>query len=855
MEHSTRVQSFAEGRIRLDCPARTLVIEGHAAKLGGRAFDLLEALVARGDRVVPKQELLDVVWPGLVVEENNLHVHVVTLRKLLGPQSIATVQGRGYRFTLEPDGDAGRAAPDTAPRDAAEHSPPGSARSLIGRDALLAEAIALVQDRETRLVTLTGPGGSGKSRLGLNVTAELAHAYAGGSYVVMLAPIRDPAHVASALATVLHLQEAGGKPVHDLLIGYLREREMLLTLDNFEHLVQASTLVRDILARCPRVKILVTSRTVLRIDGERILAVPPLAVPARAASDEDIRSAPAVRLFLDRAKAAGREVDCRDAEDLAAVADICRRLDGLPLAIELAAARLRVLSPRALADRLGSRLDLLKGGSNDAPERQRTLRAAIDWSHELLGERERTMFRRLAVFVGGWTLDAAAFIGSDANSADDVLDVHTELMDHSLIQRIDDVDGEPRFGMLETVRAFAQERLDASGEAAAIRERHAEHFLRLASTAEPQLTSSRRRPWLQRLAADYNNLRMALSWFVLERPDADRALMLAGLLPWFWYFTGQFGEGRAWIRLALHLAGEQRRDALVARVLSGASRLAMYSGAVEEAAQLAASSVAMWRATGDRRGLAFALANEAIPRITSHQRHAGRALLLESKAHFAALDDAWGVAFATTYEGISLAYEGGTERDAYPILTEGRARFQMLNDEWGVTTSSHYLGSIALRDGDFEAARELTEEMLASARDVGDNYRVARNLHQLAEIALARKDVAEAKRYLIDGLVVNRDQGRIGDGAQQVRLLACIAAREGRPDHAARLFGAAAGLAGKESTLPANDLANVEATAASARAKLGDRRFDTEWARGSAMSLDEATRWILTLEQSAAAAQ
>jgi non-specific serine/threonine protein kinase len=852
VEHSKLVLSFGGGRIRLDCPARTLVIDGQAAKPGGRAFDLLEALAARRDRVVPKQELLDVVWPGLVVEENNLQVQVAALRKLLGANSITTVQARGYRFTLEPDRGDGTGIADPGPHAAAEQSPLASARSLIGRDSLVAESVALLQDAGTRLVTLTGPGGSGKTRLGLRTTAELAHAYADGSYVVLLAPIRDPAHVASAVATVLNLQEAGGRTPLDLVAAYLREREALLMFDNFEHVLCATPVVAGILDACPRVKILVTSRTVLHVDRERILVVPPLAVPDRSASGDGLLNAPAVRLFLDRSKAIGREVDRRNADEVAAVADICRRLDGLPLAIELAAARLRVLSPRALWDRLGTRLDLLKGGPGDMPERQRTLRGAIAWSHELLSVAGRTMFRRLAVFVGGWTLDAAEVVCGGSDLRNDVLDILTELMDHSLVQRIDDVGGEPRFAILETVREFAREQLDASGEATTIRTAHAEYFLQLATTAEPQLTSARRRSWLQRLAADYNNIRMALSWFVLERVEADRALAFAGMLPWYWYFSGQYGEGRAWIRLTLNLVGE-RRDAEVARVVSGAARLAMYSGAVDEAVKLGERSVAMWRETGDRRGLAFALAHEAIPRIVLRQRDAARTLLRESNEHFVALDDPWGVAFATTYEGVSLAFEGGTEKEAYPLLTEGRARFGLLDDEWGVTTSSHYLGSIALRHGDYAAARELTEEMLASARDLGDNYRVARNLHQLAEIALAQDDLASAKRSLVESLVLNRDQGRIGDGAQQLRLLARIAAMEARPDLAARLFGAASPHDGRDRTLPPDSAQLNEQSVATAREKLGDRRFDAEWAHGAAMSLDAATRWVVALEQSAIA--
>jgi len=844
MDSLAHVVTFDDGRIRLDSGARKLVINDQPAKLGGRAFDLLEALIARRHRVVPKQELLDVVWPGLIVEENNLQVHVTTLRKLMGPQSIATVQGRGYRFVLEPDLRVGADASQTGAIGEDPDQSEAEGTTLIGRATLIADVCARLLRSNVRMVTLSGPGGSGKTRLGLHATAELAHGFADGSYVVMLAPIRDPARVPSAIAGVLNVQEAGAKPAQELILAYLRDREMLLMLDNFEHLLEATPFLTLILSACSRVKLLITSRTNLHAAAGDVVVVPPLALPERTASRERLLAAPAVRLFLDRAREAGRAVDHRNAADVKAVADVCRRLDGLPLAIELAVARLRVLSPRELSDRLSRRLALLKGGTDASPPRQRTLRDTIEWSYDLLGSDEQTLFRRLAVFVGGWSLDAAeAVAGRDL--ADRVLDLLTALIDHNLVQRIEEVDGESRFAMLETVREFAQERLDASVETTDVRHRHAGYFVDLAAFAEPHLTGAERRPWLRRLSIDYNNLRTALSWLVIERMDVEPALRLVSALPWMWYFVGQFSEGRGWIHLALDLAVENRRDTVMARLLSGASRLATYSGAIDEAIGLARRSVEIWREFGDRRGLAFALAHEAIPLLVIKQRDAAVRLLRESKDCFFAIGDDWGVAFATTYEGIARAYEAGTEDQAQPLLTEGRARFQALNDEWGVTTSSHYLGTIALRKGDYVAARELTEEMLANARDLGDNYRVSRNLHQLAEIALAQHQLAQAQRNLLDSLALNRDQGRVGDAALQMRLLGRIALMMNDPARAARLFGAASTHDGRERTLPADDAEVNEAALASARSQLGEHRFGTEWVQGTAMSFAAAADFAL----------
>ena len=551
--------TFHAGRICVDAHARVVLVDGRPAKLGGRAFDLLEALMQRRDRVVPKQELLDVVWPGLIVEENNLQVHVMNLRKLLGPESIVTVSGRGYQFALAEDESPGTPRSGSAGRPLVERDSTAEAAlvpgtSLIGRDELIASACALLRRDDVRLVTLSGPGGSGKTRVGLHVTAALAHDFADGSYVVMLAPVRDAARVASTIAGVLNVQEAGSRPIEDLLIAYLGERSVLLTLDNFEHVLGAAPLVTRLLEHCSRLKVLVTSRVVLRVGAERDVLVPPLPVPAAHASATQALKTPAVRLLVERSRATGHAIGEQPAEVAAAV-DICRRLDGLPLAIELAAARLRVLTPVALAQRLGSRLTLLKGGASELPQRQKTLRDAIAWSYELLDADEQRLFRRLAVFVGGWTLEAAEAIAGASGLAQSVLDLMSSLIDHNLVQRTEDIGDEPRFAMLETVREFATELFESSGEADALRTRHADYFIAFAERIDPRLRTGGRAPWLARMKAEYNNLRAALAWVVIERQDTVTALRLTGALPWYWYFAGQYSEGRGWINLALALPG------------------------------------------------------------------------------------------------------------------------------------------------------------------------------------------------------------------------------------------------------------------------------------------------------------
>jgi predicted ATPase len=777
---------------------------------------------------------------------------------VLGPDSIVTVSGRGYQFVLPQDADAGsERAPDTVGTRGEDGAGTGrmsaSHTALIGRDSLIAKSCALLRRDNVRLVTLSGPGGSGKTRVGLRVTAELAHHFADGSYVIMLAAVRDDANVAASVASAIGVQESGSRPIDELLVGWLRNRCVLLTLDNFEHVMAATTLLTLLLERCPNLKILVTSRTLLKLSEEHEVFVPPLPLPALRASRLQALESPAVQLLINRAERVGHPIGERPAEIDAAVA-ICRRLDGLPLAIELAAARLNVLSPDALAERLGSRLKLLRSSASDLPSRQKTLHDAITWSYDLLSADERTLFRRLAVFVGGWTLNAAEAIAGDERLSTSVLDLLSSLIDHSLVQRTEDVGGEPRFAMLETVREYSEGLLEKSSEVTDLRMRHAEYFTVFAEAVEPRLRTGDRAAWIPRMTAEYNNLRAALSWVVLERPDATIALRLAGALPWYWYFAGQFSEGRGWIGLALGMSVADN-DAARAKLLAGAARLALYSGAIDQANELARASVALFRVVGDYKGLALALVPQGISSLLARDFAGACASLEEATLRFREVGDEWGIALATTYHGTVLALEPGRESEARLLLVEGRARFRALGDEWGVTTSSHYLGTLAMRESDFAAAREFTEEMLASARELGDTYRVSRNLHQLAEIALAENRVTEAAHHLRHSLALNHEHGRAGDAAQQLRLLARIESLQQRPERVVRLYAAASRPERKESTMPPDDPRVHDTVLAETRRMIGSRRFEAEWALGTAMSLDQAVTWALATEGGITAVQ
>jgi predicted ATPase/DNA-binding winged helix-turn-helix (wHTH) protein len=810
--------SFDGGRVRIDMAGRQLWVDGQAARLGGRAFDVLIALAEQRDRVVTKSELLDLVWPGLVVEENNLSVHVMTLRKLLGSSSIVTVSGRGFRWTLAPSDERDTPAA-TLPALAGD--------SLLGRDDLLAQAASLL-DAGHRVVTLTGPGGSGKTRVAQRLAAVLGVRQP--CWFVMLAPARDMAQFWAAIAAALGVQESGATPLPELVRTWLAPRPALLVLDNLEHLAGAGDAVAALRTTCPQIQLLATSRTLLRIVDEQVLRVPPLAAVDAAA------------LFVRRAAEAGRPLVAADEQVV--VPAICERLDGLPLAIELAASRLRVLSPSALASRLGQRLPLLKGGPTDAPARQQTLRDTIAWSHDLLPLPVQALFRRLGVFVGGWSLEGAEALADDPATTLDGLEL---LLEHNLVQRLDDVEGAPRYAMLETIREYAVDRLEAAAEAPALRDRHARYCLQLAQTAEPQITGAGRNPWLNRLRADLANLRMALAWSVRERRDAALALPLAASMAWPWYFFGLYQEGRNWIEEALALDGGPPSD--VAAALSGAARLATYSGDLARADALAADSVARWRALGDARGLAFALFNQSIPYAMRGADGPCGAMLAEARALFERIGDPWGIAVTISYAGPPMLLRPD-RRDVETgslMLTEGRARFRALGDDWGATFCSHYLGTQAMRSGRLDEAWELTAETLTYSRAVGESYRIARNLHQLAEIDLLRGRTAEALELLAESISLNIEHGRRGDAALQMRLVAGIAGDTGDTLAAVRCAAFADANANALITMLPDDRAAHALRVEQWRASLAPEDWATAWAAGAAMDAAGADALISSL--------
>jgi len=685
---------------------------------------------------------------------------------------------------------------------------------LVGRTRRMARAVALLRRSDVRLLTLTGPPGVGKTRLGVAVAMAVREAYSGGVYVVPLAPLRAPELVIPTVARTLGLREEPGRPVLETLIVYLRDRRMLLLLDNVEHVVAAAPQVADLVAACPLVDVLATGRAALRVDGEQELFVPPLASPAPTQSSvEDVARYPAVDLFVQRARALAPDFALTPAT-APTVAAICRRLDGLPLAIELAAARIKLLSPRALLDRLDDRLHVLSGGPPHLPERQRTLRGALDWSYNLLTPGEQDLFGRLAVFASGCTLEAAETVCAEPGpSPIPVLDELASLIGSNLARvEVDGKgDGESRVGMLETMRAYGLERLEATGEAAAVRRRHAAYYLALAEAAESELTGTEQARWLGRLEAEHDNMRAALAWARERAGDGDEmALQFAGALWRFWWMRGYLAEGRRWMEGLLGRAGGS--TIVRARALNGAGNLAWSQGDYAKATAWYEESIVFWRQVGDGVGIARALSNLGM-----------------------------------------VLYEQGDLSRAQARYEESLALHRQWRDPdpWSIAATLNNLGRAVHQQGDRARARALFAESLALKREIGDSSGTAATLGNLADVASADGDDAHAATLYRDSVSLYKelgDPGGIAAGCEGIAYLAAqVESAAADPSRAVRLLAAANALrTAVDLPLPPAEHSHYYGqNLTNLRQALGDRAFEDAWAGGHALSVEQIVAEVL----------
>ena len=749
-------------------------------------------------------------------------------------------------------------APPAVPATPQPLDVPAYLEPLIGRERETATLLHMLGQPEVRLLTLTGPGGVGKTRL----AGELAWAALGifpdGVAWTSLAPLTEPALVTPAVAHALGLREAGGQTPRELLRGYLRDRHVLLVLDNFEHVLGASPDVAALLLGCPRLTVLTTSRAPLRIQGEQEYPLPPLGLPdlSHVPRLRDVERAPSVALFVRRARQASPAFDLTAANALS-IAAICRRLDGLPLAIELAAARVKLLSPPEILQRLDCALPLLTGGARDLPERQRTMRDAIAWSYDLLDEGARVLLRRLSVFAGGWTLHAAEDVvaGGDVD-AEQVLDLLGRLVDQSLVVA-DAIPGERRYRMLEPVRQYAAELLGAGEEAATVRRRHAAYYLRLAEHEEPELGRIERAAHLDMLEAEHGNLRAAMQWFEDEGDETAR-LRMAACLGWFWLLGGHWSEGRTRLDRALGGDGGGVQEGGVtsesmpsrtmprARALYYAAELAYAEGDLADARSLYEGSIATLRAAGDRRSLAQALHRLGEVRWSYGEAAGIRAVNEEAAALFQEVGDAGGLAGALRGQG-KAAILAGNHALARSLLTESLTLSRGAGDEWGSALALLDMARVALLGRDPVEARTAAEGSLSRFKMLGDQKGVIVSLHNLG-LAMAMAGEHEQARSLHERALVLC--GELGDRRflpRSLAGLANVARAEGRAERAARLLGAVDALL--EAMFPPVrpwEHAENELAVAWARAALGEERFAAVWAEGRAMEMEDVMGYALS---------
>jgi predicted ATPase/DNA-binding CsgD family transcriptional regulator len=638
---------------------------------------------------------------------------------------------------------------------------------LLGREHEVAALRELVRRNDVRLVTCVGPAGVGKTRLALHVARDVEPHFADGIAFVSLASIRDPALVLSTIAQCLQRP-----PTAASLIDYLADKHSLLVLDNVEQVIAAAALLADVMAACPDLTMLVTSREALRVRGEHEFPVPPLA------------PSPAITLFAQRAHAI-RPSFVMDDTLAPTVEAICHRLDYLPLAIELAAARIKLFPPAFLLTRLVHRLDVLSSGPRDLPTRQQTLRSALAWSYELLSPGDQRLFRRLGVFAGGCTLEAAEQIApSDASLS------AGSLIDKNLLRQIVQADGAPRLLMLETMREYALEQLALSGETDAMERAHAGYYCGLAEYAEGHLLGSDVRAWLERLAREHDNLRQALGWALQH--DAALAQRLTGALWRFWFLRGHLSEGRRWLEAALALQGASTPNIAV-KALSGAGYLATAQSDYARAETLCADALQKAEELGDERSRALALFGLANTCNWGRDYRRARSLFEASLAIYRTMNDHWGIASTLAYLG-NVLYFQADYATARLHLDEALALFRAMGQEWGIAFTLYGRGLVAVNERDLQAAQQYLEESQTRLRQLGDRRGLIRAVTGLAMVACEQERTIEARALLLEAMRLTREVGDQWSLTATLDVMAGVCARRKEVQLAARLCGAAEAL-------------------------------------------------------------
>jgi predicted ATPase/DNA-binding winged helix-turn-helix (wHTH) protein len=769
---------FTFDDFKVDAERRVLLKNGETVALNSKTFDLLLILVENHGQILSKDELLEKVWEGQFVEENNLTVHISAIRKALGekkgePQFIVTIPGKGYKFiaeirqaadeiiTLKLDSNSNYAiTPVALPEYFAADE------SFVGREQETAEIKDLLRLNGLRLLTLTGAGGTGKTRLAQVVAQQLKADFSDGVFFVELAAVTDAEFVVSAIAQTLDVTESAGKSLLETLTDFLQRRRILLVLDNFEHLLSAAPLVKELLENTYSLKVLTTSRAPLRLHDELEFKLSPLEFPSSdsAISLDEITEFSAVKLFCKRAQTA-KPTFLLTETNFAAVTEICCRLDGLPLAIELAAARIKLLSPQSILERLKNSLQLLTGGTKDAPARQRTIRDAIQWSYDLLADEEKFLFRRLAIFAGGFTVEAAETVVSsqwsvvsnkeenlttDHRPPTTTLDLLGSLVDCNLLVSREQADGNVRLRMLEVVREFAFEILEKAGELVELQQLHANYFLSLAENAEKYLLTETGSEWLEKLENEHDNLRAALGWALAN--DKQTATRMAAALRFFWLNHNHLTEGFRWSKAALEATENDFSEARSKLLLSNGLFLL-------NRGELAAAQKSYEKTLAESREI------KDLPQIIKANHGLGAIAVLQKD--FAA---------------------------AQSFLEESLNLSRQLNDEMQTAYSLCSLGNLEMTKGDFLAARPPLEECLQLAKKLGNDRLLTTTHYNLGTIDYHENKYHSAAFNFTESFRIARQMNDKTMISCSLDGFAALAAVEKNYELAAKLSGAAENL-------------------------------------------------------------
>ena len=708
---------------------------------------------------------------------------------------------------------------------------------FIGREVELASAQGTLRLEGVRLLTITGAGGAGKTRLALRAAAGLYDLFEQGIFFVDLAAVNEPSHVAGAIAAVLNVREAGGdgRLLPETMKDYIASKRMLLLLDNFEHVLSAAPLVTEFLMSCPQLKILATSREALHLQTERVMRVPPMQLPSHGQSEEAMKRCEAVRLFAERAAAVLSTFELSD-DNVHMVAKICSRLDGLPLAIELAATRLNVLTPQTLLRKLNNRLVLLNGGPRDLPQRQQTLRSEIDWSHELLDAGERRVFMRLSVFPAGCTFEAAEAVCREDT---DVFANLSSLAEKNLVSLVD-AKGESRFRMLETIRDYAREKLEESGEVDSIEPLFADYFLRFAEAAEPELYGPNQIEWFERIEDEYGNIREALSLLYARGELAD-GLRLAGALGWFWFRRGRFTEGQHWLGLFHGAAGEATPPGYRAKAAYFLGWLKLCAGNAfwgnPEGKRFFRESLRLWSEVGDLRGIA--LSQVWLGWKDEMEGEEDWAIVDESVEIARKTGDSWTIAWCLMFAHAHLKRPDMDLSRKRSALEEVIALAQKTEDPFLLSQALSGMGHVHSWSGELEAAEPWYTDSLRIAREIDDSWSILSNINCLADGCLGLGRFRRAQELYTDGLGLAIDLGAKGFFAWFIGGFYSLARRQGRTKRAVRLGAFSESILNPESRYNSHFAEELG---------LDDEVAAAEWKIGQAMSPEQAVAYVLSDE-------